>query len=263
MEQEHIQYLLPEYLDGQLESSEEKKVEAHLEVCEACSLELQNLEALFEAFKNEKEIEPSPSVREGFSKMLEHEKKKISEDYKVIPINSGKRNKAIRKIFKIAAVGLLLFCSYLLGKYNQTSNPVNPITNNSEIESQENEMLALFEDTSASKRIQGVSYFEEYENPDEDIIDALTERMLYDENKNVRLAAVEALEKFTKSETVKQNFISALKSEKDPVIQIAIIQILVKIQEKKAITPLKQLLKQDSTEPFVKDQIEALLPSIT
>ena len=123
-------------------------------------------------------------------------------------------------------------------------------------------MLSLMENQSASRRIQGVNLIEEFTIPDEAIITALANRMLFDNNTNVRLSAVEALGKFTQSDTVKKTFITALETEKDPSIQITIIHTLVTIQEKKAIAPMQRLLEQEETQPFVKQQIKSLLPSI-
>ena len=263
MKQDHIKDLLPGYLDGELDAAQGELVEEHLQVCTNCEQELLDLKILLEAFKEEKEIEPSVSVRVNFNRMLEEEKSKISEETKVIPIAKEKKSYTLRSFLKIAAVVSLLLCSYLLGKFHQEEKSENLKTESSPLENRQNEMFALLENTSASKRIQGVNYFEDLEDPDEEIIQALKERMFNDENKNVRLTAVEALGKFTSSETVKNGLIMALEKEKDPVIQIAIIQILVKIQEKKAVEPMKQLLEKEATEPFVKEQIKALLPSIT
>lgn len=263
MEQGHIKELLPEYLDRQLNSFQSKIVEKHLAVCPECQQEKTELEVLLGAFDSEREIEPSGLVRKEFHKMLENEKQKYnSGNSNTIQINRNKNSKTLRKVLKAAAVVSLLLCSYLLGKFHQSEKTGNNITENSENKHQQNEMLALLENTSASKRIQGVSYFEDFQELDKAIMKALTERMFNDENKNVRLTAVEALGKFTTSKTVKKNLISALEKEKDPVIQIAIIQILVQIQETKAVEPMKNLLQKKETEQFVKEHIKALLPSL-
>lgn len=263
MEKDHISDLLPEYLDGRLDTQQQRAVEKHLKVCAQCKTEKEELENLFSAFDNEIPAEPSEAVRRGFEKMLELEKKKISENERIISLNAEKKNGFLRKFLKVAAVVSLLLCSYFLGKFHQTERSTSTITTTSETEDLENEMLALLNNTSASKRIQGVSYFEDQPDLDEEIINALKDRMFNDNNNNVRLTAVEALGKFTASENVKNSLISALKSEKDPVIQIAIIQILVQIQEQKAIEPMQNLLENEETEPYVKEQINELLPSIT
>ena len=123
-------------------------------------------------------------------------------------------------------------------------------------------VISLLENQSASKRIQGVQYIEEFSTPDTTIIDALVDRLLEDEHTNVRLSAMEALSAFRNSERVKKAFIQALKTEKDPSIQIAIIQNLVQMQEKKAIGPMQDLLQQEETQPFIKEEITNALPKI-
>ena len=263
MEQNHIDGSLPDYLEGRLDNSGERMVEAHLEKCAACRKELRELEMLFEAFKNEKDIEPSATLGTGFEKMLQKEKDSLAGGKKSLHTENNKFRHLFQNFLKIAAVLTLLLCSYLLGKFHQTEKATNAITETPEPEDQEKEMLALLNNTSASKRIKGVYFLEDIRNPDPEIIEALVDRMVNDENENVRLAAVEALSQFTASEDVKDVFITALSTEKAPVVQIAIIQILVKIQEKKAAAPMKDLLEKNSTEQFVKEQIEALLPSIT
>lgn len=263
MKKDHITDLLPEYLDDRLDSHQKTEVEKHLMVCAHCKKEKEELQILNDAFEEEIVAEPSTAVRIGFEKMLDKEKQKISNGEKVFPINRERKSAFLKNFLKVSAVVSLLLCSYLLGKFHQTETSPDTITNISESDDLQNEMLALLNNTSASKRIQGVSYFQDLTAVDQEIINALQERMFEDENNNVRLTAVQALGKFTASENVKNNLISALKTEKDPVIQIAIIHILVEIQEKKAVEPMQNLLEQQETEPFVKEQIKTLLPSIT
>ena len=76
-------------------------------------------------------------------------------------------------------------------------------------------MLAMIENQSPSKRIQAVSFTENFIKPDVKILEALIERMQYDGNINVRLAAAEALSEFPESDIVKEAFIEALKTQKN------------------------------------------------
>lgn len=151
-----------------------------------------------------------------------------------------------------------------MGKYQQEEKSGKEIAllTNESMQVKQMAMLSLMENKSASKRIQGVNYIDEFSKPDEAIVMALADRMLYDENINVRRTAVEVLGGFTASETVKNSYIKALKIEKDPGIQIAIIQILGQLREKKAIAPMKYLLEQEDTQPYVKKQLESTLPQI-
>ncbi len=264
MEQEHIAHLLPEYLDNLLESAQREKVEAHLKECESCTKEWTQMKTLFNAFDQDPVIRPSHTLRTNFLRQLEDEKQNAP---KTIPLHATPRK--IGKpwsgmVLKWAASIALLIGSYMLGKYQEEQKRTLEIAaiENESLHLKQMAMISLMENQSASKRIQGVHFIEEFKKPDEAVVNALAARMLHDGNTNVRLAAVEALSRFTTSENVKTLFITALETEKDPGIQITIIQLLVKIQEKKALKPMRQLLQQEDTQPFVKEHIESLLPTI-
>lgn len=264
MKNKHIIPLLPDYLDGLLSEVDRKMVEIHLEDCALCHSELDDLKQLFYAFKAEEELLPSASLKTKFIAQLEEEMntetKVISLDPKVV----SKPNHWTKQLMKIAASILLLVGAFFLGSQKSQESAKKEIAQLTEetLEIKQTAMISLLENKSASRRIQGVNYLQDSNEPDETVVTALADRMLYDENVNVRAAAVEVLAKFTASEKVKNTFIEALKIEKDPGIQIAIIQTLGQMQEKKAVTPMQQLLENEETQPFVKEQIESVLPHI-
>lgn len=123
-------------------------------------------------------------------------------------------------------------------------------------------MLALLENRSVSKRIQAVGYSEEISTLDTNVMEALIDRLHYDGSVNVRLAAAEALSKYSNNEKVKNAFITSLTQEEHPNIQIAVIHFLVNVQEKRALAPMQQLLEQTETPSYVKEQLEVGLKQI-
>lgn len=264
MKNEHKAHLLPEYLEGLLADDQKEEVEQHLNDCSNCAQELDEYRTMLNAFDSELGEVPSNTLREGFYKLLDEEKNISSEFSQSRSIKKHSPKNWLPKILKIAASLALLVCSYLFGSYHNSIKVNNEIAMLKEknLGIRQTAMLSLMENKSASKRIQGVNYVEGFSQPDEDILKALTERMLNDENANVRLTAVNALTGFEKSKTVRIALVKALKSEKDPNIQIAVIHSLVKLKDKNAIAPMKQLLEQNDTQPFVKEQIKSLIPSI-
>jgi len=262
MDKKRFNELLPDYLDGVLDSVQKQKVEEYIAKNAQSAEELEQLKALFEAFAQEKTAIPSPRLEANFLALLEREKRAGQ----VIPMDTGTSSTVWgwNTLLKVAAGIALLAGMFLLGQYRQQKQSYNEIAalQLQGLELRQTAMLSLMENKSASKRIQGVGYTDGFHNLDEAIIKALTDRLLNDENANVRMASAEALERFAASERVKTAFIEALKVEKDPGIQITIIQVLVRIQEKKAIVPLQQLMQQDETQPFVKEHIQSLLPDI-
>ncbi len=248
-----IRETLVDYVDNQLDKELHKEVEKHLESCEACQQELSELTEMLAIMKKDTIMMPSPNLKLRFEQALEEEK----QGAKVITLP---KRKLPTTFLKYAAGVAILVSAFMLGKFQQ-EGAIQAL----EVESRSNKqatMLALMENESASKRIQGVHYIEEFSDPDPEIVNALVKRMLNDDNANVRLTAVVALEAFISAETVKDGFIQALETEKDPSIQISIIKALVKIQEKKALKPMQKLLEKEDTQLFVKDEIKTVLTNI-
>ncbi|MEW2920874.1 HEAT repeat domain-containing protein [Muricauda sp. ANG21] len=262
MEKNHISDLIPEYLDGVLGGEMQKQVEEHLSHCSRCEQEMEEMKLLFNAFQTETVAVPSERLKSKFEEALEAEK---APKGKVMPLPAQEKSNWTSSVLKIAASIALLVAAFQMGSLFEQRKVEADLTQlQDEAERmKQTAMLSLMENQSASKRIQGVNYIEEFEQPDEAIIQALANRLLHDENDNVRLTAFEALSKFTYSETVKDTFIEVLGQEKNPSIQVAIIQALVQIQERKAAEPMKKLLEKEDTQPFIKEQIKAVLPSIT
>ncbi|MFD2100421.1 HEAT repeat domain-containing protein [Flagellimonas iocasae] len=262
MEKNHVLDLIPEYLDGVLMAEQQKQVEQHLSNCPKCQQELEEMKLLFNAFESEAISVPSDRLKIQFEQALEIEKANLG---KVMTLSTAKKSNWANNILKIAASIALLVAAFQMGSLLEQRKMEGDMAQLQDEADQmkQTAMLSLMENQSASKRIQGVNYIEKFEQPDEAIIEALGNRLLYDENDNVRLTAFEALAKFTTSEAVKSTFIEALGKEKNPSIQVAIIQALVQIQEKKAAAPMKKLLEKEDTQPFIKEQIRAVLPTLT
>ncbi|MCR9226086.1 MAG: HEAT repeat domain-containing protein [Flavobacteriaceae bacterium] len=261
MEKQHVFDQIPDYLDGNLNRSDKASFEKHIAQCADCQKELEGTKQLFNAFDKEVSI-PTDRLRSKFEAVLQQEK---SNQGNVVQLNSRPSSNWTGNALKIAASIALLVAAFQMGSLFQQRKANKDIAQ-LQYETdrmKQTAMLSLMENQSASKRIQGVNYIEEFEQPDEAIIQALSNRLLYDENDNVRMTAFEALAKFTSSEMVKNTFVQALEQEKNPSIQVSIIQALVQIQEKKAAEPMKKLLEKEDTQPFIKEQIKAVLPSLT
>jgi HEAT repeat protein len=247
-----IQYQLADYLDKQLPTTENSIIEKHLETCTDCKKELQELTHLFTALSTAPIEESSAALRNNFEELLAKEKQEL--DTKVIPLQPTTNN--WQSYLRVAASILIVVSAFLLGKFASGNTEYNID------QSRTAEVLAQFQDQSASKRIQAVNTSEEFTNKDKKIIEALIGRLYFDKNTSVRLAAVEALSKFTSEEMVKTALIKSLETDKDPAIQIELIQILTKIQEKRAIEPMKKLLDNKDVPSYVKQELQSNLPNL-
>lgn len=113
----------------------------------------------------------------------------------------------------------------------------------------------LLASTSASERISVVSQ-QFSTNPDDELIQVLIRTMNTDPNVNVRLASAEALLQHSDNALVRQAFTKSLKIQTDPLIQIALIDMLVSLKEKKAVDELTQLAQRKDLLPIVKNKAQ-------
>jgi hypothetical protein len=112
----------------------------------------------------------------------------------------------------------------------------------------------LSNDLSASERFKGATNAYQLKNPDKDIIDVLVKIMDNDPNSNVRLAALDALGKFYREPYVKAKLVKSLQKQKDPIVQIALIELLTSIKEASIISELQKISTDVNNIKAVKDQ---------
>jgi HEAT repeat protein len=117
-------------------------------------------------------------------------------------------------------------------------------------------MLSLLQDPSASQRIQAVSYTDDIKNVDTKVIDALFTTLNEDPNVNVRLATLEALAKLSGNPRVREGLVRSINKQESPIMQSAIADIMVQLQEKSSVQSLQKLLSKKDLNQMVKIKIE-------
>jgi hypothetical protein len=112
---------------------------------------------------------------------------------------------------------------------------------------------------SASQRVAAALSVGELKNSDREITDILVKTMNTDPNSNVRMAALEALCKFYKEAYVKQQLVKSLSKQKDPIVQIALIQVLAAIKQLNITNELHSITTDPDINPAVKNQAYSIL----
>ena len=258
-----IQDQLIDYIDHNLDQETYQKAETHLKSCKQCKTALQELQTVFEAIDTTSSQElPDKSLQMNFEEMLKKEKEALN-DPKIVSL-SPKTKSSWKTALQIAATIALILSGYFYGKLENTASLSEEmaVLEKEKYQMKQTMTISLIENESASKRLQAVNYAEEFEKPGNDILNALINKMHYDDHTNVRLAAAEALVKFSDSEMVRKALIKAMDIEQDPGIQIELIQILVSIQEKRAVPSMEKLLQNEETPGYVKDQVKIGLPNL-
>lgn len=112
----------------------------------------------------------------------------------------------------------------------------------------------LNEMNSTSQRLNAAVQAYQFKDTDKEIVNALVNTMNTDPNTNVRLAALDALSRFYREPYVKQQLTSSLSKQKDPMVQIELIQLLTKMKQKTILNELEKITKDENTLKAVKDQ---------
>ena len=248
MKCKEIQNQFSEYLGNSLSEVANSDIEKHLKSCETCHKELVEMKSFLDVLDSQEMETPSPNLRMNFEQMLAQEI--VQNEPKVVKLE---KKSDWKSYIRVAASVLLVVSAFMLGKLQ---------SNSSNIDTNKEQVLALLEDSSASQRILAVTNAEEFTKKDIKIIEALINRLFFDKNTNVRLAAAEALSKFSSEALVRDAFIKSLETDKNTAVQIEVIQILSKIQEKRAIKPMKEMLENEETPQYVKQQLELNLSSL-
>ena len=113
---------------------------------------------------------------------------------------------------------------------------------------QELVVLSLLKNPLASERLRGLNYAAALNQPANVVIEALVKTLREDESVNLRLSAIEALERFK----VKGALVEKLTQSTEPIEQLALIESLVRLQARESLPALQQLEKNQDTEQLVR-----------
>ena len=122
--------------------------------------------------------------------------------------------------------------------------------------------LSMLDRPSATDRLEGISWTAGLDKPGDKTIKALVDKLDGDPNVNVRLAAVDALYLFRADPAVKASLVRSLAKQDSPLVQVALIDLLVEIRERRAADALKQLIGNAKLAPQVKEHAELGLKQI-
>jgi hypothetical protein len=123
--------------------------------------------------------------------------------------------------------------------------------------------ISLLDRPSASERLQGVSISSQMDNPGTRTLEALLYTLDNDKNVNVRLAAVDALYLFYNAPGVKEGLLRSLKNQSSPLIQVALIDLIVNMRERQAVDALRLLVEDEKINPDVKEYAERGLQQLS
>ncbi|WP_431200274.1 HEAT repeat domain-containing protein [Mucilaginibacter sp. P25] len=94
------------------------------------------------------------------------------------------------------------------------------------------------------------------------MIDALLATLNNDPNVNVRLSTLDALTHLTGYPEVREGLIKSIVEQDSPLMQLAIADVMLKLQEKRSVKSFKELLKQKGLDNGVRDKIKQTITQL-
>ncbi|WP_080240426.1 HEAT repeat domain-containing protein [Spirosoma rigui] len=168
---------------------------------------------------------------------------------------------------RLAAGIALLLVGFAGGRFysrGQTDASARASTDRPEAESMKKTLaFGALSQTSASDRIQAVNQSYELDGADREITQLLINTLNFDANVNVRLAACQALLRFEREEGVRDALIQSLRIQKDPNVQLTLIDALVAIKEKRAATEMRWLARNQQVLEIVRLKAEEGVGALT
>lgn len=244
---------LIEYLDGTLPAGEREEVEKLLTESAEMREALQQLTEVSTRLKRSAEWKPNAALRESFNAALQQE---IAAQHTARVVFFSPT------VYKVAAALVLAILAGGIGFWanNQWREQQEITQLRNELNETKQLMLSLVNNQlSASQRMMGVSVANTVTTVDDEITNVLITVLNEDPNTNVRLSALEALSRFYNEPHVKNALVKALGTQQDPMVQIALIQLLVQIKEKTIVPQLENIIDNQQSIKAVKDEAHTAL----
>jgi hypothetical protein len=242
---ERIREQIPECLAGRLDKAARERLVEHLETCAGCRAEVAEMNAVWRGLEALKAPEPDPAMRTRFTEVLEAYQAGMG-------VGSHGLSKArswfpAQPAWQISLVAALV----ILGVFFGRSTAPQPPAANPEVAQLKGQVenlrqivtLSLLQEQSPSARLRGVTYSEQLAQPDEQVEQALLHAVNHDSNVNVRLSAVDALAKYSRRPEMVRGLVDAIPVQDSPLVQVALIDMLVQLNARGAAPALGKLAK--------------------
>jgi|SRR5579863_4961048 len=264
MKCDEVREQLPDYWTGALDELAKSELREHLTACAACRAEADTLGAIWKKLGALPEERPGREMRARFEATLEayvqglqQAKRGPAPRERLDKWLEGwwPRQPAFQFGFAVVflAIGLLVGRSFTTGQ--QGAGEITRLRE--EVQSTRQLVtLSLLQQQSASERLKGVDWSSRLQRPDPQVLSALLHTVNYDQNVNVRLAALDALRQTASSEMVRKGLVESLDRQTSPMMQISLIDTLVEIREKQAADALKVLSSEAGLNPEVRERAQ-------
>jgi predicted anti-sigma-YlaC factor YlaD len=264
---------LTDWLNNNLEKGEQMAINRHLAECVSCQEEFAADKQIWDGMAKIRIPEPKEAMRTNFYTMLDEfkEAEKAAARFSFQSMMESIREFVLPQWTVQVGFSLLLVgLGWVIG--NRTSrSKVDATAYQQRIETLASQvqdmkstmMLSLLENPSATERLRAVGYTSEITEADDRVLEALFATLNNDPNVNVRLVTLEALTQYAGDASVREGLVKSLALQESPMVQVALADVMVKLQEKRSVKALKTLLQKEDLNDLVKVKIEQTIKDLS
>jgi hypothetical protein len=279
---ERVKELFADALAATLDERTKGELEAHLSCCASCRDETASLQTTWEKLSALPEQKPSPALDDRVQTTLEAYREGMKQAESQAAQGRQTLSGWLGSVWpkqpasQLAMVVLLFALGLFLGPGIMRRPHYDPgagATDQSAMAQLREEIvtvkqlltLSLLEQPSASERLRGVEWTSRLDQPDAQVLSVLLRVLELDPNVHVRLAAVDALQQFYKNPRVRKGLIDALaySRSQSPLVQIDLIDAMVRANEKDSVIAIKALLQNPEIDPTVRERAEWALQKLS
>lgn len=257
MTKEQITNLLGQYNSGQYTPEVEQQIEWCLEHGFIELHQLKDIQELDQQLDHLVENNISHSMRNAFQQMINLEQELPKPNF---------FEQFFTKLLNLSPYGLTTgLAVFLIGIFaGQVFQPKGnsedlAILSDQVLQMKEMMMLSMIDKESTSDRLKAVNMAQDIPSASDQITEALIKTLNTDQNINVRMAALDALYQYANKPEVRMHLIQSIEKQSSPLIQMALAEVMVALQEKRSVEEFRKLFNQNRVPGNVKITIEEKL----
>lgn len=273
MNTEKIEQLLEKYFEGETSLEEEKQLRTFFrkeDIPDRLKSYREQFESILEFSRSEpgQGFDPMEKIEADEKPMPDSHNASKDSDLSTLNEASGWSSQLSNKLawtLRIAAGLILLLVGFSAGlilNQQQAVSGQQVAALQQEIQQMKSALVYGTNDRlTASERISAVKLSDRVPESTAGLDSEITEILIYtmnnDQNINVREAAAEALFRFRNEERIRKALVHSLSKQRDPLMQMTLINMLVELKEKSAINEMQKMLMDSDTRDVVKTRLEA------
>jgi hypothetical protein len=269
MQCETVHAQLPDFLSHALTDAESEEIRLHLAGCRTCRNEADGFAETWRKLGSIASPDPDSArmrtrltaIIDGFEHAIASAPAPGIRGRLAASFTRHSHHHLMRAASACALVAIGIAIGHYMVPLSGGSEKTRPTETSAEIVAMRGELrdlremitLSLMQQQSASNRLKGVSWSGQIDRPSSEVVAALLDTLMHDPNVNVRLATIDALERFASQDVVRRGTIQAVDRQVSPLVQIALIDFMVKVNERESIGTLRRL----SQDPKVNAAVRA------